>query len=59
MNNMGHSLLYEPPGCEQVIRLAVNWVLERAKPDSLRPGASELFTSERPGGYTVRREVEK
>lgn len=59
MNNMGHSLLYEPPGCEQVIRLAVNWVLERAKPDSLRPGASELFTSERSGGYTVRREVEK
>lgn len=59
MNNMGHSLLYEPPGCEQVIRLAVNWVLERAKPDSSRSGASELFTSERSGGYTIRREVEK
>ena len=29
MNSMGHSLLYEPPGCEQVVQLVVNWILER------------------------------
>jgi len=55
MNNMGHSLLYEPPGCEQVIKLTVNWILERANPGSVQN--SDLYTSERSGGYTVRRSV--
>ena len=29
MKGMGHSLLYEPPGCENVVRIATNWILER------------------------------
>ena len=57
MNNMGHSLLYEPGGCDQVIRLATNWILERAKP-GLVGDTKELYTSERSGGYTVRRQIQ-
>ncbi|UPR02091.1 serine aminopeptidase S33 domain-containing protein [Chloropicon primus] len=51
MNNMSHSLLYEPQGCKQVIRLAVNWILERVKPGT----AGEADCSEETGGYTVKR----
>jgi len=49
--------LYEPPGCEQVVHLAVNWIMERAKPGSV--SSTELHLNERNGGYTVRRCVEQ
>ena len=56
MNNMGHSCCTRPPGCEPVMAGRELGTGE-GRPDSLRPGASELFTSE--VGVTVRREVEK
>lgn len=59
MNNMGHSLLYEPPGCEDVVKLAVSWILERVNPGKSN-GVMPLFEEATGEGksYTIKRCVE-
>jgi len=33
MQGMGHSLLYEPPGCEKVVTLVTDWIHGRSTPN--------------------------
>jgi alpha-beta hydrolase superfamily lysophospholipase len=57
MNSMGHSLLYEPPGCENVVNLVVDWVRSRATPGSGGTSA-EVHLNAPHEGYTIKRSME-